>query len=211
MPVKASKITPRIRDILRNVRDYHFDLRFSGILKNVYNIRLDQPKSFDDRSTAYWYCTKRPCLRHTIVLSMALEKNADKKPRPPLDDYYIAHYKHEISHAEWTNRMPLQQFKRKYLDPEGIPFHLFNLFEDARIEHIWRQTFKEKFNWLKFEEIKAPLSIDNIGDYGTAQKTFFEIIQCEGEVEKYLPNIWDKNNIYIKYYSQAISARNQRI
>jgi hypothetical protein len=39
----------------------------------------------------------------------------------------------------------------KRLAAAKVPFFILNLFEDARIEARWRQRFKRRFNWLRYE------------------------------------------------------------
>lgn len=57
---------------------------------------------------------------------------------------------HEISHSLYTTR-DIKSLNGK-LKKEGIPFPLFNLFEDARIEHLFREKFGRPFRWKKWEE-----------------------------------------------------------
>lgn len=54
---------------------------------------------------------------------------------------------HELSHARWTERD--YKKKGKALMDKRVPFKLYNLFEDARIEHLFREETNKKFNWIK--------------------------------------------------------------
>ena len=54
---------------------------------------------------------------------------------------------HELSHARWTERD--YKKKGKALMDKRVPFKLYNLFEDARIEHLFREKTNKKFNWIK--------------------------------------------------------------
>lgn len=77
--------------------------------------------------------------------------------------------RHERQHARETP----QDLKvvNKDLKALGIPFMYFNLFEDARIEHISRQELGDPFEWLDLEDI-APM--DN------PFNMFLRCIQLEG-------------------------------
>lgn len=67
----------------------------------------------------------------------------------------VASYgRHERQHARMTPQ-DLKQVKRD-LRTLGIPFMLFNLFEDARIEHSSREELGDPFQWMMFEDL-APM------------------------------------------------------
>jgi len=82
-----------------------------------------------------------------------------------------AYGRHERQHARHTTR-DLKQVNRD-LKMLSIPFHYFNLFEDARIEHISRDSeLGTRFDWISFEDlapIKAPDAL------------FLRCIQLEGD------------------------------
>jgi len=86
----------------------------------------------------------------------------------------VASYgRHERQHARETPR----DMKQINLDLAalGIPFYFFNLFEDARIEHISRGELSEPFSWMKFEDL-APLK--------DPSALFLRCIQFEGEPDQ---------------------------
>ncbi len=67
----------------------------------------------------------------------------------------VASYgRHEREHARNTPQ-DMKQVNRD-LRALGIPFQFFNLFEDARIEHISRQELGIPFDWMMFEELAPP-------------------------------------------------------
>lgn len=87
-------------------------------------------------------------------------------------EYVAVHYRHELGHGLYTMRN-LEALNR-VLTEHKIPFGLFNLFEDARIEHLYRTAAEFQFGWLRFEELDLslrPLSL------------LFALIQSEGDVE----------------------------
>lgn len=84
-----------------------------------------------------------------------------------------AYGRHERQHARNTP----QDLKAVNRDLKAlcVPFGVFNLFEDARIEHISRKEMGEKFGWLDFEEIAPMTSPFNL---------FLRLINLEGEIDK---------------------------
>lgn len=107
--------------------------------------------------------------------------------------------RHEREHARNTPQ-DLKQTTRE-LRMFGIPFHIFNWFEDARIEHISRQTLGTPFHWLEFEsltELKAhPISL------------FARRIQLEGAVDGEALDHEDENLVEMAetiagFYDRAI-------
>lgn len=55
---------------------------------------------------------------------------------------------HENCHWMWTTR---EHIKLAVAARSArVPLTLWNLFEDARIEHIWRRRRKTKFHWVKY-------------------------------------------------------------
>lgn len=67
--------------------------------------------------------------------------------------YIGKHYHHELAHAFYTER----DMKKVNQGCKAVnsPFQLFNLFEDARIEHRYRKEMKYLFNWLEAEVPKV--------------------------------------------------------
>lgn len=82
----------------------------------------------------------------------------------------FAYGRHERQHARETP----QDLKKVSSDLKalGIPFTYFNLFEDARIEHISRTETGVKFDWNAFEDM-APAN--------SPFAVFLRCIQNEGE------------------------------
>lgn len=103
-----------------------------------------------------------------------LRDNADKEQWELFGDWLhksiMSYGRHERSHARHTPQ-DMKQVNRD-LRTLGIPFTYFNLFEDARIEHLDRQDQDMKYDWMVFEEL-APM--DN------PFNMFLRCIQFEGE------------------------------
>lgn len=87
------------------------------------------------------------------------------------EDYLKSFYRHEIGHARFTERNLRETSTR--LKAIGVSFSTYNLFEDARIEHLMRKDFGP-FSWLKFE--RAP----KVSERSLAEALFFSLIQAEG-------------------------------
>ena len=80
---------------------------------------------------------------------------------------------HELSHAKWTERD--YKKKSKALMDKRVPFKLYNLFEDARIEHLFREETGKKCNWIQDipnKEATTPVEI------------FYSFVNNEGVYEK---------------------------
>lgn len=60
-------------------------------------------------------------------------------------------FRHECAHSRFTNRLTRgRPTKEVFNELRALAPHserLFNLFEDARVEHLWRKEFNESFNW----------------------------------------------------------------
>jgi hypothetical protein len=82
----------------------------------------------------------------------------------------MSYGRHERSHARHTPQ-DMKQVNRD-LRMLSIPFSYFNLFEDARIEHLDRQDQDMPFEWMMFEELA---SLDS------PMSMFLRCIQFEGE------------------------------
>jgi len=83
----------------------------------------------------------------------------------------IAYGRHERGHARQTPQ-DMKQVNRD-LRTLGIPFMYFNLFEDARMEHIERNS-SGSFDWVMFEELAPANSPVNM---------FLRCIQLEGAAD----------------------------
>lgn len=110
--------------------------------------------------TACW--TYRP--PHEITLGTGI---FDKlRPDVQADDTararcVTAHFWHELGHLLDTERDPawiermLREVRMRARWPRLVPFELFNLFEDARIEDRWRAATGRLFGWRSMERARA--------------------------------------------------------
>ena len=69
---------------------------------------------------------------------------------------FKAVYEHEAAHSRFTtkNLKGLNDTLKK----EKIPWRLMNLFEDIRIERLWRRLLHCSFRWLRWEKYPADVS-----------------------------------------------------
>jgi len=98
--------------------------------------------------------------------------------RPELTDEQLAryvrvHYHHEQGHALYTERN-MGRIKTA-LTAMSAPFQLFNLMEDAVIEHRYREDNEFQFNWTEYETISF---------HDRPESLLFAAIQAEGDFER---------------------------
>lgn len=105
---------------------------------------------------------------------------------------------HELSHARWTER-DMKKVNIK-LNNCRVPFKLYNLFEDARIEHLFREETGKKFNWIQDipnREATTPVEI------------FYSFVNNEGVCKKEETNSFDDTiEIRLLYVGKGSSNKN---
>lgn len=122
--------------------------------------------------TACW--TFLPSRRHRIYIGSDLIGRMVTGLTHEQQEHYIASYvAHEFSHALHTERD--MGAVRAMLAEIECPFDLFNLFEDARIEQVWRALTARPFRWSELEMIDPAAAIDAAG-------VLFLLIQGEGAI-----------------------------
>lgn len=114
------------------------------------------------------------------------------------DNYIQSLLWHELSHARWTER-DMKKVNIK-LNTCRVPFKLYNLFEDARIEHLFREETGKKFNWIQDipnKEATTPVEI------------FYSFINNEGVCKKEETNSFgDTIEIRLLYAGKGRSNKN---
>lgn len=155
------------------------DAKFIGAVVQAEDIRgLSRKNKFSERKevrvkpafdTACWSYLPP----HSIYMGAdMLEKPTVRKGLTKEDQelYVLNHYKHELAHARWTIRdlVTAQQDLLKI----GVPFSLWNLFEDAYIEERSRVEDRYFFYWTKYELVKFSPRPESV---------FFALIQHEGD------------------------------
>ena len=93
--------------------------------------------------------------------------------------YTGAYVRHEQGHAQFTERD--LKTVRGMLERQRLPFGLWNLFEDARMEAHYRRVHEIRFEWLAFERSDFdPKQVKSLPTL--AQAMLFALIQSEGEI-----------------------------
>lgn len=108
-------------------------------------------------------------------------------------DYIQAFVYHEMAHGRWTSRN-LKKVCR-LLKEANVNFKLFNLFEDARIEDLWRNLTGNMFGW---NSLMQPLS-----NIDSAVAIFYAFIHTEGDF--FEPELEHYERVS-EYYQKAISV-----
>lgn len=154
--------------IYRAVREVNLALAFEGV-------ELDKPLTTRVKpgfNTACWTFNRD---QHSIFMGDAVFPWERAKPMtdPERVNVYKALYRHELAHANSTVRdFPAMNAicRRAKCD-----FQLLNLFEDARIEHIERETTGNKLGWADFMAQELPNKDANQIFYSMIEKETREV------------------------------------
>lgn len=112
---------------------------------------------------------------HNIYIGTGIFDKKGLKPglsEERLSKYVENHYHHELGHALFTERDA--QLVKSLLKEISAPFRLFNLFEDALIEHRYRKEAEYQFEWL---------TIERLGFQERPESLLFALIQAEGNFD----------------------------
>jgi hypothetical protein len=158
-------------DVTKGGQTARIELLFSPVtFREPYTLHYDE-----SQKTAFWRPPARKGDAHQICVG-GKNKYFEGSDRARLAQSLVWH---ELGHALYTERDLVKV--NQILESVGVPFRVFNLFEDARIEARFREETDLQFDWLNFEDIAgtpgAPISAGTL---------FFRVIQLEGEREAYL-------------------------
>lgn len=156
-------------------------------------------EGFDSASWGY-----RP--PHYVIIGTDIFKHFTAKDTQK-SEYFKMFVIHEIAHSIYTDYKIFKVIK--ILEERDLPFNVFNLFEDARIEHkiISENSIKsiEDFNWSKFMQLDTPYdSLD----------LFYWIVQKSGDKKRF-DSIYKLLNLDLKndaprvwaFYEKTINAK----
>ncbi len=119
---------------------------------------------------------------HRIYIGSGIFDNPQVRPgltEEQLARYTGAYVRHEQGHAQFTER-DLKGIQDQ-LKADGLPFGLWNLFEDARMEAHYRRKHEIRFEWLEFE--RSDFDPEQVKSLSTlAQAMLFALIQSEGGI-----------------------------
>jgi len=146
-----------------------------------YKIKIGKNKY---ANTAYYFLEPP----HNIVIGNKILDNV--KINKFDNKHYIESFLfHELSHSFWSHSI---KKVNEILNKLKIPFDLYNIFEDARIENKFRNIYKRDFLWINYEK-------HNYKEI-TPNGIFFYFIFTENE--KY------KSNLDITLVKKIISNEN---
>jgi len=152
--------TPRIKG---EVDTHHITLRTKGTLPDKYDLAWYRGVKSESCNTGCWRYDDVTG-RHVIRMSPLAYDTivTDKTKRVQVPELFRNVYEHEAAHSLYTTR-DLKGFGEK-LKAEKIPWRLFNLFEDCRIEQEWirRQRRFKAFNWLRWDKHPEPLDLPRV-------------------------------------------------
>lgn len=119
---------------------------------------------------------------HRIFIGSAIFDNPQVRQgltEEQLVRYTGAYVRHEHGHGQFTERD--LKAANQILAAEKLPFGLWNLFEDARMEAAYRRKHEVRFEWLEFE--RSEFDPEKVNTLPTlAQAMLFALIQSEGEI-----------------------------
>lgn len=128
---------------------------------------------------------------HKIVIGNVLKSSeAFGRLDTALENYVY----HELAHSEFTDRdidLVLAKLVKNKID-----FPFYNLFEDARIEHLWSLKYNYKFNWYFYQKISA----------NRADEIFFKIIQTANTPKYFNTQEMILYKLVLPYYEEAINT-----
>jgi len=172
--------------IKKETNEAYLDALIEGILDKIpYTVRVRK-----NYRTACWTFRNG---RHYIFVGDALHRMLGRALQRGDEEYIHSFFQHELGHSLFTER-DLRSLDQA-LKSEGIPFRLYNLFEDARIEERMRQITGRLFGWSRFEKI-------GVSDKPGA--LLFAIIQQDGDTTG-LEDSAIFERVY-DYYMRAVSA-----
>lgn len=153
----------------------------------------DEPFDFRFKPKFNTACWSFAHGRHTVYLGLDIFKGCDTTLLKDREDgiaYLLRFLRHEVGHGLWTLDKERKSSRgvrgpgpvhaemvafQALLSKEKIPFSMWNLFEDSRIENHQRHRNKLSFNWQRFEKLD-PKSLSAPG------QVFFFMVQLEGKL-----------------------------
>jgi hypothetical protein len=137
---------------------------------------------------------------HKIYVGDAIFSGKATRPgltKEDKENYLKSFYRHEVGHARFTER-DLRGTSAQ-LKSIGVSFSTYNLFEDARIEHLMRKDFGP-FSWLKFE------TSPEVNKGSRAEVLFFSLVQAEGQEAALPPSTLEHPDYpeVLSFYQRAL-------
>ncbi len=171
------------------IKDEHIEMVINDLIP-IEPIHISIKKNFD---TACWSFNEKS-KKHSIYVGDKILEKVVNKGKKGIEYYATSYLHHEMSHALHTLRD--LKFVNDWLSKEKIPFSLFNLFEDARIEYLWRVKADRLFNWADYEKLPE------INEDSNATNLLFVYIQKEGKIRSEI----EKMKRVKEYYSEILEC-----
>jgi hypothetical protein len=145
--------------------------------------------------TAFWSWKDNPRPgEHKIYIG---EKSIENCTKKDADEIYIQSLLyHELAHSKWTDKDI--KYISQWCKDNKVPFNLFNLFEDARIESLFRATYSRLFRWSEYEK-----GIKNSELKPTS--ALFKLIQAENRKVRF-PATFVEGKRVRDYYERIIAC-----
>lgn len=172
------------------IKNEHIEMLVNGLVPKE-PIHISIKRDFD---TACWNFNEQ-LNKHSIYVGENILKSAVRVGTEGIEYYATSYLHHEMSHSLYTFRD--LKFLNEMLKRDKIPFKLLNLFEDARIENIWREKTHRLFKWAEYEELPT------INEDSTATYLLFVLIQNEGEFDCEIEKLLKVK----EYYSMILECK----
>lgn len=168
----------------------------------LMDIPLDERykvKTHPRHKSACWFWQETPMPGENKIFIG--EKSVELATVQPADEIFIQSLLyHELSHSLWTDRDI--KGTQEWCSMNKVPFRLYNLFEDARIEKLFRDTFGRKFVWTDYMEV--PSKEDDDAEIIQPVDVFYAMKLIEGEKLYSLPVDYEHGKRIREYFDRAL-------
>lgn len=175
--------------IIQLIKEEHINMVVEDLIPDE-PIHISIKRNFN---TACWSFNEKSN-KHSIYVGDKILEKVVSKGKKGIEYYATSYLHHEMSHALHTLRD--LKLVNNWLNKEKIPFSLFNLFEDARIEYLWRVKTDRMFNWADYE------NLPEVSDEANATSLMFVYIQKEGKIRSDI----EKMQRVKEYYSEILDC-----
>lgn len=172
-------------NIKQIIKSEHLDMLVDGTIPKE-PLHIGIKKNFE---TACWSYNLK-AQKHSIYIGDKALDKVTKKGKLGIEYYLGSLLHHEMSHALNTHR-DIGEIS-KWCNKNKVPFSLFNFFEDARIEYLWRVDTDRDFNWTQYEDLPE------VDEDSNATTLIFVYIQKEGRFVSPLPKLKRVREYYDK-------------
>jgi len=159
---------PTIEEVIEITKNEYIDMLVLDYVP-MEGVTISLKKNFD---TACWYFNHK-FEKHFIYFGDKAMNMVVKESKLGTEYFVKTLLHHEMAHACYTTRD--HKGLRKWLSTNKVPFSLYNLFEDARIEYLWRLKTGREFRSDEF------INIPEIDKDSNATQMFFVYLRKDGK------------------------------